>query len=62
MSSLYTESELERVARSIASCMQCGLCPNPCKARDNSSMHNCVSHWMEIIKNAANDRQTQQVN
>lgn len=55
MSSLYPESELERVAQSIASCMQCRLCPNPCKARDNGSMYNCVSHWMEIIRNAVKD-------
>jgi len=55
MSNLCTESELERVAESIASCMLCRLCPNPCKARDNSSMYNCVSHWMEIIQNAVKD-------
>jgi len=52
---LHAESELERVAQSIAQCMHCGLCLNPCKARNNSSMYNCVSHWMEIIQNAVKD-------
>ena len=47
-------NELERTAQAVASCMPCQLCPEPCKAREHSSMANCVRHWMVIMKDAVN--------
>jgi len=48
--------ELERVAQTIASCMQCRCCPcDQCKARENSSMANCVRHWMETMRKAVDE-------
>ena len=45
-------NELDRVAQAIASVMKCELCPNPCKAKENSSMANCVMQWRTTMKNA----------
>ncbi len=47
-------NELERTAQAIALCMPCQLCPDPCKAKENSSMANCVHQWMKIMVNAVN--------
>ena len=43
------QNELERTALIIASVMPCRLCPYPCKAKENSSMANCASHWVLIM-------------
>lgn len=45
------QNELERTAQAIASVMPCTLCPSPCKAKENSSMANCVSRWVLIMTN-----------
>lgn len=50
------KNELERVAQTIASCMPCHCCPcQQCKAKENSSMANCVRHWMETMQKAVDE-------
>lgn len=46
------KNELERTAQAIALCMQCRFCPNPCKAKEHSSMANCVGQWVKIMQDA----------
>lgn len=54
--------ELERVAQTIASCMQCRCCPcDQCKARENSSMANCVRHWMETMRKAVDESKREEM-
>lgn len=49
------KNELERVAQTIASCMPCHCCPDQYKARENSSMANCVHHWMETMRKVVSE-------
>lgn len=37
------------ILNAICTTMQCDKCPYPCKAKQHSSMANCVAHWSELL-------------
>lgn len=37
------------ILNAICTTMQCDKCPYPCKAKQQSSMANCVAHWSELL-------------
>lgn len=37
------------VVKAISETMICKKCAYPCKAKENSSIANCVFHWTEIL-------------
>ena len=38
-----------KLLKSICVTMLCDECPYPCKAKQHSSMANCVAHWSELL-------------
>lgn len=56
------KNELERVAQAIASWMPCRCCPcDQCKARENSSIANCVHHWMETMRKVVDESKREEM-
>ena len=53
-----TETELEKIAKAIASCMPCRLCPHPCNSKEHSGMANCVIQWENIMREAVLNSKT----
>lgn len=37
------------ILKSISETMTCDKCPYPCKAKEHSSMANCVAQWAKIL-------------
>lgn len=38
-----------KVLKAITATMTCDKCPYPCKAKENSSLSNCMMRWSEIL-------------
>lgn len=42
---------MAKVINAICRSVSCDICPYPCKAKVNSSMANCITHWFDILSN-----------
>ena len=49
---LDPENELDRAALAIARCMECSICPAPCRAKEHSSWANCIGNWKKFMTRA----------
>jgi hypothetical protein len=38
-----------KILKAISETMTCEKCPCDCRARENSSLANCVAHWAEML-------------
>ena len=38
-----------KILKAISETMTCEKCPCACRARENSSLANCVEHWAEML-------------